>query len=178
MGTKRDLAAIEKRRLQGARLLKLGVKQAEVAKQLDVSRQTVSRWALRLDAVKGAVGKLKARELGRPRRLTKEQCMSLRAILLTGALQAGFPTELWTIKRVRAVIQERFDVQYSIVGCWRLLRELGFTPQKPEKRAMQRNEEAIALWKRKSWPALKKRPSARGARSSSSTSRGSRRSVP
>lgn len=167
MGTKRDLEAIEARRLQGARLLKRGVKQAEVAQKLQVSRQTVSRWAARLDAVRGAVGKLKARELGRPRRLDEEQRAGLRAILLTGALTAGFPTELWTIKRVRAVIKQRFDVEYSTVGCWHLLRNLGFTPQKPEKRATQRNEEAIAAWKRKTWPALKKSPASRGERSSS-----------
>jgi len=155
MGMKRDLGAIEARRLQGAQLLKRGVKQAEIAQRLEVSRQTVSRWAARLDAVKGAVGKLKARTLGRPRRLTEEQCASLRAILLSGALTAGFPTELWTIKRVRAVLKQRFDVEYSTVGCWRLLRNLGFSPQKPEKRATQRNEEAIAHWKRKTWPALR-----------------------
>jgi transposase len=178
MATKRDLGAMEARRLQGARLLKRGVKQAEVAEQLEVSRQTVSRWAARLDTVKGAVGKLKARTLGRPRRLSEEQCASLRAILLTGALNAGFPTELWTIKRVRAVVKERFDVEYSTVGCWRLLRNLGFTPQKPEKRATQRDEDAIAHWKRKTWPALKKSPASRGARLSSSTSRASRKDVP
>ena len=178
MGTKRDLEAIEARRLQGARMLKRGVKQAEVAQKLEVSRQTVSRWATRLGAVKGAVGKLKARELGRPRRLDEGQCAALRAILLTGALTAGFPTELWTIKRVRAVIKQRFEVEYSTVGCWRLLRELGFSPQKPEKRATQRDEEAIAAWKRRTWPALKKSPESRGARSSSSTSRASRKSVP
>jgi transposase len=178
MGTKRDLDAIEARRLQGARLLKRGVPQAEVAKQLDVSRQTVSRWAARLDSVKGAVGKLKARTLGRPRRLDEEQCAGLRAILLCGALQAGFPTELWTLKRVRSVVKERFDVEYSTVNVWRLLRSLGFTPQKPEKRATQRNEEAIAKWKRKTWPALKKSAAPRAERSSSSTSRGSRKSAP
>ncbi len=178
MGTKRNLEAIEARRLQGARLLKRGVAQAEVARRLEVSRQAVSLWAKKLALVKGAVGKLKGRALGRPRRLDDEQCLALRSILLAGALTAGFPTELWTIKRVRAVIKKRFDIEYGTPGCWRLLRELGFSPQKPEKRATQRNEEAIELWKRKTWPALKKSPSARGARSSSSTSRGSRKSAP
>jgi transposase len=178
MGTKRDLEAIEARRLRGARMLKRGLPQAEVARELEVSRQTVSRWAARLDAVKGAVGKLKARALGRPTRLSEEQQAGLRAILLTGALQAGFPTELWTIKRVRAVVKERFDVAYSTAGCWHLLREMGFTPQKPEKRALQRNEDAIEAWKRKTWPALKKSPKPRAEPSSSSTSRGSRKSAP
>ena len=73
MGTKRDLEAIEARRLQGARLLKRGVKQAQIAEQLGVSRQTVSRWAERLDLANGAVGKLKARALGRPGTKTRQQ---------------------------------------------------------------------------------------------------------
>jgi len=167
MATKRDLEAMQERRLEGARLLKRKVAQSEVARRLGVTRQTVNVWAKRLDDARGAVGKLRARTLGRPRRMDEEQCKALRSILLVGALTAGFPTELWTIKRVRAVIQQRFGIAYSTAGCWRLLRELGFTPQKPEKRALQRNEEAIELWKRKSWPALKKSPSAKGARSSS-----------
>jgi transposase len=167
MATKRDLESIEARRLEGARLLKRKVPQAEVARSLGVSRQAVSVWARRLEEVSGAAGKLKARSLGRPRRLDEEQCKAIRAILLVGALTAGFPTELWTIKRVRAVIKQRFGIAYSTTGCWHLLRQLGFTPQKPDKRALQRNEEAIELWKRKTWPSLKKRPSGKSARSSS-----------
>lgn len=178
MGTKRDLEAIEARRLKGLRLLKRNVTQSEVAREVGVTRQTVHIWAQRLAEAKGAIGKLKARTLGRPRRLSEEQRTSLRSILLTGALQAGFPTELWTTKRVRAVVKERFDVEYSTVGIWRVLRSLGFTPQKPEKRATQRDEKAIATWKRKTWPALKKSPKPRAERSSSSTSRGSRKSAP
>lgn len=178
MGTKRDLEAIEKRRLKGARLLKSGVPQVEVARRLEVSRQAVSVWASELAEKKGAIGKLRAKPLGRPARLDDEQLAGLRAILLTGALTAGFATELWTIKRVRAVIKDRFDVEYSMCGCWNLLRSMGFSPQKPEKRATQRNEEAIAAWKRKTWPALKKSPKPREERSSSSTSRVSRKNAP
>jgi len=167
MATKRDLEAIEARRLEGLRLLKRKVPQCEVARRVGVTRQTVHIWAQRLQEAAGAIGKLRARPLGRPTKLDREQLEGLRAILLTGALSAGFPTELWTIKRVRAVIRQRFGVEYATSGCWRLLRELGFTPQKPEKRALQRNEEGIATWKRRTWPALKKSPSAKGARSSS-----------
>jgi len=167
VGTKRDLEAIEARRIAGARLLKGKMPQAEVARELGVSRQAVSVWARQLAEVRGAVGKLKARPLGRPKRLDAAQCDALSRALLAGALQAGFATELWTVKRVRAVIQREFGVQYSHTGCWELLRSLGFSPQKPEKRATQRNEPAIAEWKRKTWPALKKRRAARTERSSS-----------
>lgn len=161
MGTKRDLEAIEARRLEGARLLKRRVPQAEVARRLCVSRQAVSKWARQLDEVNGAVGKLKAKVLGRPRQLDAAQCRVLRRMLLKGALAAGFANELWTIKRVRQLVLREFGVAYSHAGGWELLRSLGFSPQKPEKRALQRDEHAIAEWKRKTWPALKKRPGGR-----------------
>jgi len=167
MGTKRDLVAIEERRLQGARLLKRHVSQAEVACRLTVSRQAVSTWAKQLAAVNGAVGKLRAKPLGRPKWLDAGQCGALRSKLLKGALAAGFATELWTVKRVRGLVKREFGVTYSNTGCWELLRELGFTPQRPERRALQRDEAAIAQWKPRSWPALKKKPAARGVPSSS-----------
>lgn len=167
MGTKRDLEAIEARRIAGARMLKRKVAQADVARELGVSRQAVSVWARQLAEVNGAIGKLKARTLGRPKRLEAEQCEVLSRLLVAGALQAGFATELWTVRRVRAVVAREFGVEYSQTGCWELLRSLGFSPQKPEKRATQRNEDAILQWKRKTWPALKKKRSARAEPSSS-----------
>ena len=57
---------------------------------------------------------------------------------MRGALAAGFPTELWTLKRVRAVVKREFGVAYSTTGAWELLRSLGFSPQKPEQRALLR----------------------------------------
>ena len=167
MGKKRDLEAIEERRIAGARMLKSKVPQADVARQLGVSRQAVSVWAQQLTDANGAVGKLKAKVLGRPKRLSPQQCESLSRMLVAGALQAGFPTELWTIKRVRVLVAREFGVEYSSSGCWELLRGLGFSPQKPEKRATQRNEPAIVHWKRKTWPALKKKPSGSNEPSSS-----------
>lgn len=167
MGTKRDVEAIEARRLEGARLLKRRVPQAEVARQLGVSRQAVSKWARQLEAVNGAVGKLRAKALGRPKQLDAAQCQALTRLLLKGALASGFPTELWTIKRVRQLVWREFGVAYSHTGGWALLRSLGFSPQKPEKRALQRDEEAIIEWKRKTWPALKKKPGEREEPSSS-----------
>jgi len=148
-------------------MLKRNMAQADVARELGVSRQAVSVWARQLAEVSGAVGKLKAKTLGRPRRLDVEQREMLSRMLVAGALQAGFPTELWTVKRVRAVVAREFGVEYSQTGCWELLRKLGYSPQRPEKRATQRNEEAILAWKRKTWPGLKKKPAARAEPSSS-----------
>ena len=148
-------------------MLKRKVSQADVARELGVSRQAVSLWAKQLAEVNGAIGKLKAKALGRPKRLGPEQCELLSRMLVAGALQAGFPTELWTVKRVRVLVAREFGVEYTNSGCWELLRSLGFSPQKPEKRATQRDELAILQWKRKTWPALKKKPAARGEPSSS-----------
>jgi transposase len=167
MGTKRDLEAIEARRIAGARMLKRKMAQADVARELGVSRQAVSLWARQLAEVNGALGKLKAKPLGRPKRLDAQQCESLSRMLVAGALQAGFPTELWTVKRVRALVAREFSVEYTNSGGWELLRSLGFSPQKPEKRATQRDEQAIVQWKRKTWPALKKKRTASSEPSSS-----------
>ena len=136
MKRKRDLEAMEQRRLEGARLLKRKVSQSEVARQVGVSRQAVALWGQPLAAVNGAVGKLKARPLGRPKRLDAQQCERLRKMLVKGALAAGFVTALWTVKRVRVLIAREFGVQYSNTGGWELLRSLGFSPQRPEKRAL------------------------------------------
>ena len=108
---------------------------------------------MRSDAVRDAVGELKAQELGRRQWLDKGQFAGLRSTLLAGAQTASLPTELQTIKRVRRLIKQRFDVEYLTVGCWRLLHHLGFSPQEPKRQATQRDEEAIVAWKRKTWPA-------------------------
>jgi transposase len=72
------------------------------------------------------------------------------------AIAHGFGTELWTLKRVRALIERLCGVRFSEVHVWQLLGAMGFSSQKPERRAIERNEEAVLAWKRKTWPALKK----------------------
>ena len=75
----------------------------------------------------------------------------------------GYGTDLWTLKRVRLLIEKRFGITYSDVTVWRILGSMGFSSQKPEKRAIERNEEAVAKWKRHDLPALKKKPSENAA---------------
>lgn len=161
MKHKRDFKALEVRRLKGAKLLARGVTKSEVARQLGVSRQTVAAWEQRL--TEGGKAALKRGTLGRPRELDVEQERELGKVLMAGALAAGFPTELWTLPRIGKIISERFGVEYSTGHLWHLLRRLGFSCQKPEKRATQRNEAEIVRWKRHTWPALKKKPSEKAA---------------
>lgn len=167
MKHKRDFKALEKRRLKGAKLLAAGKSKSEVARLLGVARQTVATWEQRL--AEGGKESLKRGELGRPRQLDAGQEQELGKVIMAGALAAGYPTELWTLPRIGLVINERFGVEYSTGHLWRLLRRLGFSCQKPEKRAIQRKEEEIVRWKRQTWPALKKKPSGKVAPSSSST---------
>lgn len=169
MKHKRDFKALEQRRVQGSKLLRRGVSKSEVARQLGVARQTVAAWEKRL--AEGGKGALKRGELGRPRQLDARQEQELSKALIAGALMAGYPTELWTLARIGKLIAERFGVTYSTGHLWHLMRRLGFSCQKPEKRAAERDEAQIARWKRQGWPALKKKPSARAARLSSSTNR-------
>lgn len=143
MVAKRGLQALEERRVEGARLIKRKVSQAEVARRLGVSRQAVSDRARKFAEVNGAVGKLSAKPLGRPKHLDASQCAALSGLLLMCALATGFPTKLWTVKRVGVLIKRELSVAYSNTGGWELLRGLGFTPQRPEMRALQRDEEAI-----------------------------------
>lgn len=167
MKHKRDFKALEKRRLKGAKLLLRGVSKSEVARQLGVARQTVAAWEQRLS--EGGKEALKHGELGRPRQLDTAQEQELSKLLMAGALLAGYPTELWTLPRIGKLIAEHFGVAYSTGHLWHLLRRLGFSCQKPEKRATQRNAAEVARWKRHTWPALKKKPSAKAAPSSSLT---------
>jgi transposase len=165
---KRDLKALQRRRLRAIRLLKKGVNQADVARQLGVSRQSVSRWATTWSNDGDAA--LKAKPVGRPAGLDEGQRRELIKVLKRGAVLAGYPTELWTLPRVRDVIAQRFGRRYNEAHVSRLLKGLGFSCQRPTGRAVQRDEATIRQWKQQRWPALKKTPKNKAKPSSSSTS--------
>lgn len=165
---KRDLKALEQRRRKGMRMLTRGVTQAEVARALEVSRQTVSNWAR---AATTDAQAWRRKPLGRPAGLSTAEKSRLSKQLVAGAVACGFPTELWTLARVGALLEVEFGRVYSTTQVWRLLRGLGFSSQRPTGRAIQRDEPAILAWKKQRWPALKKSAAPKAAPSSSSTSR-------
>lgn len=149
-----------RRRVKAGRLLLAGKGCAEVAQTVGVARQTVYTWKALLDesgidALRAMGGK------GRPARLDASQREALRRRLLDSPTEHGFGTELWTLKRVRVLIERMFDVSFSEVHIWRILGALGFSNQKPERRAIERNEDAVQEFKHKTWPALKKKPRGR-----------------
>ena len=168
---KRDFKALEARRRKGMRMLARGVPQAEIARTLDVSRQAVSAWErARVEDPQA----WRRRRLGRPPALDAQQKKRLAGALVKGAVACGFPTELWTLKRVGRLIEREFGVKFVPSNVWLILKSLGFSCQRPTGRAIQRDEAAILEWKTQRWPQLKKKPAARAEPSSSSTSRGSR----
>jgi putative transposase len=147
---------LEKRRFRAVTLLEEGYQPVEVARVLRVDRRSVRRWNASR-RTKG-VSSLKAKPApGRPSRLGHRQKHELRQMLMKGASRSGFPTDLWTCPRVAQVIRNRFKVDYHVDHLSRLLHSLGFSPQKPQHQAIERDEKAIHQWILTEWPSIKKK---------------------
>lgn len=160
--SKKQKSEAAKKRLRAGRLLRSGKGCAEVAAAVGVARQTVYTWKRLLED--GGIDALRAvPERGRPAQLDAPQLAAIRTALLRNPTEHGFGTELWTLKRVATVIERLHGVRFGQTQVWRILGGLDFSPQKPEKRALERDEHAVRNWKRNTWPALKKKPSAKRA---------------
>ncbi len=147
---------LEKRRRRAIELLNKGWNLSEVAARIGCSVSAVFLWRQAF-RTRGGAGLTSKPVPGRPSRLTQRQKQTLARVLLQGALTCGYATDLWTTRRVAEVIRKRFRVAYHPNHLWRLLRGLGWSCQKPETRARERDELAIAHWKRYRWPHIKKR---------------------
>ncbi len=167
-GVRRDFDGLERRRIQAGRLLEQGVSQSEVARRLGVHRQSVIRWVRQL-AQSGRGGLKKAGRAGRKPKLSTTQLREIEQGLKRGPEALGYATGLWTGARVRELIEYQTGVRYHEAHVWRILRKLGWTCQRPSGRALERDEEGIRRWKKYRWPRIKKKRSASGGRSSSST---------
>lgn len=136
----------------------------QVAKQLGCAPGSVARWTkmLReggdtaLDPIPNAGGKA---------RLGEVELAKLRVLLHLGSRVSGFETEMWTLRRVRAVIAQEFGVEYSISNVHVLLDRMGFSAQKAVRRAREQDVEEVERFRRKEWPRIKKKPAARGVSS-------------
>lgn len=161
---------LEARRRRALALLKQEVSLHDVARRIGCAPSSVMRWR---DAVaeQGAAGFTVHTSPGRPSKLTAVQQRRLVKVLLAGPLAAGYATDLWTTPRIAELIRARFKISYHPDHVGRLLHQLGWTPQKPERRALQRDEAAIAEWKAREWPRVKKTPRGWVPTSFSSTSR-------
>jgi len=145
------------RRRRALKLLRAELSLNEVARRIRCAASSVMRW--RNAWRRHGADALKVRfSPGRPRRLTRRQEKRLVRILLRGALANGYRTEVSTTKRVAEVIEKTFYVACHYNTAGKLLHRLDWTPQKPETRALERDEQAIQRWKKKVWPRVKKTP--------------------
>jgi len=150
---------LERRRQRAIALLEEGHAPVEVAHLLGVDRRSVRRW--NASYRKQGAGGLAARAVpGRPWKLSIRQRTQLEGMLLRGAAANGFESDLWTCPRVAQVIARRLGIRYHVDHIGRLLRSLGWTPQRPTCRALERDEERNQRWIKQEWPRIKKKPGA------------------
>jgi transposase len=153
----------EERRLAAARLLQAGQQsQTEIARQMGVRRQTVSRWALQLS--EGGEEALRQRvKPGRKPRLETQQWQQVLDILRQGAKAAGFPTERWTLARIQSVISLQFGIHYNAHYLSERLHRLGWSVQEPAAQARERSDLLVEAWLKGDWSRIKKSLSDRSA---------------
>jgi transposase len=170
----RERIARQVRRERAAELFAQGRSQAEVARELDVSRQSVNRWHARWQADGTAALRTRG-PTGRRPKVADDQLPVIQHALLQGALAHGFATDVWTLERIAVVIQGLTGVRLSEPSVWRLLRgRLGWSVQRPKRQATERDEQAIQHWVAHEWPRIKKGPPSKTPGWSSSTSQVSR----
>lgn len=158
MRPKGSAAELEVRRRLAVRMLSQGVSPSEAAELVGASLSSVKRWKAAWK--KGGDAALAAKpHPGRKPRLTTAQKRQLERILVRGPRAAGFGSGLWTCRRVAETIRRRFGVSYHPDHVWRILHSLGWSCQKPELRARERDEAAIEKWRTRDWPRIKKEPS-------------------
>ncbi len=154
--------------MQAARWLAKGLRQSEVARQVGAHRQSVSQWAAELRE-NGRQGLKRAGRAGRKPRLSPEDIKKIERGLKRGPEDLGYESSLWTANRVAHLIEHECEVRYHPGHVWRILRQLGWSCQRPVGRALERDEKAIRRWKKQRWPEIKKKPEKRAGSSSSST---------
>lgn len=131
---------------------------ASVAKRFHVNLRTIYEWlaAYRKNGDEG----IKAKPApGAPRKLKKSNLKLLEHKILKGAKAAGFPNDLWTCARIKDVIKKEFGVDYHFNHVGKILAAMGWSPQRPEKRAIERDDKRIQDWVKKDFPRIKKKPS-------------------
>lgn len=128
---------------------------AEVARRLGVTVGATSQWR-KAWREKGKEGLRSVPHLGSKPKLPRRKLPELKRMLLDGPKAHGFSTELWTLPRIKELIQRRFGVSYDTSQISRILRSMGWSRQKPERRARERDEEQIELWRSEQWPRIKK----------------------
>ncbi len=157
MRPKGSAKELEVRRQIAANMLEQGMGIQEIARIVKASPSTVFGWKQRL-AENGRESLKPKPATGRKSVISDGQKDHLKEILLKGAMAAGYPTELWTLGRITEVIKKEFGIQYHPGHVWKIMRGMGWTAQKPERRARERDEAEIQRWREEEWLRIKKQP--------------------
>lgn len=157
MRPKGSAELLQYRRRRALELLDEGRSLNEVARIIGCEASSVMRW--RDARAEGGEEALKVRfSPGRPPKLSAKQKRKLEEMLLAGPLAHGYRTDLWTTARIAEVIERVFGVTYHRDHVGRLLHQMGWSHQKPERRAAERNQAEIDRWLAEDWPKVKKTP--------------------
>jgi transposase len=163
---KRNPVAMRSRRLKAVKLFARGLAKAEVARRLGVSRQSVGRW-IQQHADGGDKALQGAASLGRNPKVDAGTLKKFESELLKGPRAHGFANNLWTLRRMADVLKQTCGVSVHSRYVWHLMRALGWSPQRPQAKARERDEAAIRKWRRHTWSAIKKKPARKNGGSSS-----------
>jgi len=145
----------ERLRLAAAELIEAGASDREIARRFRVSRMSVNRWRRGLAA--GGRAALASRGAGGAKcKLSLAQLGELEALLGAGPAAHGWDEDQrWTLARVTELVRRRFGVDYTLAGMDLLLHRIGWSVQVPARRAAERDEAAIAVWREETWPVVK-----------------------
>lgn len=145
----------EARRREAGKLFQHGSTQAEVSKKFHVSRAAACKWYAAWDA--GGIPGLDSKgSPGFASALDETKKRAFKKAILRGPQKNGYTTDLWTLHRLAHVLKKTTHVAFGPVRTWQVVRALGFTPQKPRLKNIERDEKAIADWKARRLPGLKK----------------------
>jgi transposase len=144
---------LAKRRKRALELLDNGKRVKEVAKIIGVTERSIRYWQ---KEAKQPRDKSTTRRPGHPSRLSAEQLKQLEQELLRGAYAQGYAEDYWTLDRIARLIWDQFQVRYHPVSVWYIMKRIGWSNQRPQRQALQRDDEVIAHWKKYTWPRIKK----------------------
>ena|ERR1700734_1796992 len=160
MSTSYTYEHIQHLRQEALALFDTDLSNAEIGRRIGVSRPTVSQWRTRYR--KDGAQALQLAPPGPHARLSPEQLEEVVAALLQGPQAHGYQTQLWTLQRIADLIEQRTGVHYHPGHVWRLLQQINWSCQKPQTRAKERDDAAIAHWCAVEWPRIKKGPPSEG----------------
>lgn len=144
---------LAKRRIRALKLLESGKRVKDVAKTIGVTERSIRYWQ---EEARNPKDKSAIRSPGHPSHLTAEQLKTLEKELLKGAYEQGYAEDYWTLDRIARLIWDKFKVRYHPSSVWHIMKRIGWSNQRPQRQALQRNDETIRRWKQHTWPRIKK----------------------